>query len=265
MPTEIEGVSGEDNIAEMWKVHFETLFNSIDDVPSEHFHDLENFDDVNVNDIEIAMKDLQLNKACGSDLIFAEHLKYASRCLLEYLCLCFSFFLAHGVIPDSMMSVTLVPVIKNKAGKINAKNNYRPIALASVVSKLFERILLCRLSNFLNTEDNQFGFKKLLGTDQCIFVLKELAASYREMNGNVFMGFLDASKAFDRVNHRILLQRLAEREVPGYLRRILKFWLTEQQFNVRWNNATSDSFYVFNGVRQGAYYLPSYSMCMWMN
>ena len=66
MPTEVEGVSGEENIAEMWKVHFETLFNSIDDVPSELFHDLENLDDVSVNDIELAMKDLQPNKVCGS-------------------------------------------------------------------------------------------------------------------------------------------------------------------------------------------------------
>ena len=56
---------------------------------------------------------------------------------MEHLSLCFSFLLAHGVLPDTMMSVTLVPVVKNKTGKINAKDNYRPIALASIVSKLF--------------------------------------------------------------------------------------------------------------------------------
>ena len=209
-----------------------------------------------MDEVETAIRELQLNKACGSDLISTEHLKYSSKCIVEYLSLCFSFFLAHGLLPDTMMSVTLVPVVQNKAGKINARNNYRPIALASTMSKLFERILLNRLKKYLNTEDNQFGFKKGLGTDQCIFALKEIAASYREMNGNVSMGFLDASKAFARVNHRMLFEKLAERDVPAYLRRILQFWYTKQQFNVRWGSVISDSFHVSNGVRQGGILSP---------
>ena len=256
LPTEIEGASGEVEIAELWKSHFESLFNSINDVPAEMSEDIEGHDDVSVDDIESAIKELQLNKACGPDLIFAEHLRYSSKRVLEHLSMCFSFFLSHGVLPKMMLSVTLVPVVKNKAGKISAKDNYRPIALASVVSKLFERILLDRLNSYLTTEDNQFGFKKLHGTDQCIFVLKELAESYREMNGNVYMGFLDASKAFDRVNHRILFQKLAQRNVPAYLRRVLQFWYARQQFSVRWGCVTSASFSVSNGVRQGGILSP---------
>lgn len=55
--------------------------------------------------------------------------------------------MTHGLLPDSLLSVTLVPVIKGKAGKVGSLDNYRPIALVSVVSKVLERIL--RLSMVL--------------------------------------------------------------------------------------------------------------------
>ncbi len=62
-----------------------------------------------------------------------------------------------------MLSVTLLPVIKDKAGKVGSLDNYRPIALASVVSKVLERIIL---GVYL---DNQFGFKAHHSTDLCIY------------------------------------------------------------------------------------------------
>ena len=67
-----------------------------------------------------------------------------------------------------MLSVVLVPVIKNKSRRINDSDNYRPIALASIVSKVVEKVILNRTSEFLLTTCNQFGFKNKLGTDMCI-------------------------------------------------------------------------------------------------
>ena len=59
-----------------------------------------------------------------------------------------------------MLSVVLVPVIKDKAGKISSKDNYRLIALTSVYSKIIEVIILGRIEIFLDTTPNQFGVKK---------------------------------------------------------------------------------------------------------
>ena len=67
-----------------------------------------------------------------------------------------------------MLSVVLVPVIKNNSRIINDSDNYRPIALASIVSKVVEKVILNRISEFLLTTCNQFGFKNKLGTDMCI-------------------------------------------------------------------------------------------------
>ena len=82
--------------------------------------------------------------------------------------MCISALFIHGFLPDSMLSVVLVPVIKDKCRKINDSDNYRPIALASVISKVVEKILLTRMSDLLITTCNQFGFKSKLGTDTCI-------------------------------------------------------------------------------------------------
>ncbi len=71
--------------------------------------------------------------------------------------------LTHGILPDSVLSVLLVPVVKDKTGKMSSIDNYRPIALASVLSKVFERILLDRLHEYIVTTDNQFGFKSKHG------------------------------------------------------------------------------------------------------
>ncbi len=84
--------------------------------------------------------------------------------------------MTHGLLLVSMLSVALVPVIKDKAGKVGSLDNYRPTALASVVSKVLERILLDRVYVYLRTLDNRFGFKAERGMfckHLCIYVLKE--------------------------------------------------------------------------------------------
>ena len=104
---------------------------------------------------------------------------YCSRQVLPLLAMCISTFFVHGFLPDSMLSVVLVPVIKYKCGKINDSDNYRPIALASVMSKIVEKVILRRTSSFLITSCNQFGFKSKLGTDMCIYVLKDIVDNYK--------------------------------------------------------------------------------------
>ena len=170
--------------------------------------------------------------------------------------MCIQGFLVHGFLPDKMMSVILVPIIKDKTGKINDKDNYRPIALASILSKIVELLLLDRMYDVLVTNCNQFGFKPKLGTDMCIFSLKEIIDRYRQLHGTVFMCFLDASKAFDRVKHSVLFNKLLKRGAPIYIVRILMYWYSHQTMCVRWGGVLSTSFNVTNGVRQGGILSP---------
>ena len=87
-------------------------------------------------------------------------------------------------------------------------------------------------------------------------LLKEIIDAYRVLNGSVFTCFLDASKAFDRVNHSILFGKLSNRGIPQYVIRILSYWYENQQMCVRWGGTYSTFFSVTNGVRQGSILSP---------
>ena len=116
-------------------------------------------------------------------------------------------------------------------------------------------MLLDRLSELIFTTENQFGFKCKHSTDLCIYALKEAVESYRRQRSTMLLGFIDASKAFDRVNPQKLFTKLMLRGVPGCIIRILAFWYTNQGMQVKWGNSLSSPFSVGNGVRQGG--LPS--------
>ena len=176
LPTSIEGVSGGVQIVEFWRTHFSNLLNC---VSNSSVHDCEYGCDapyyelvVSIEEVTHAIEKLDLNKACGSDGICSEHLKYASNVLVPLLAMCFTSFISHGFLPESMLSVVLVPVIKDKAGKISSKDNYRPIALASVISKLVEVI---RVNH--RTLLKQFGARGVPG-----YVLRILIYWYKNQD-----------------------------------------------------------------------------------
>ena len=91
---------------------------------------------VTIDELKYAISKLELNKTCEHDLMYAEHIKYASDRLLPLLSLWFISMFIHGFLPGTLLSAVLVPIVKDKTGIISSKDNYRPIALASVLSKL---------------------------------------------------------------------------------------------------------------------------------
>ena len=80
-------------------------------------------------------------------------------------------------------------------------NNYRPIALVASCLKFFVLILFDFIDVYLQTTENQFGFKIKNATNMCIFTSKNVIDYYRRQISPAYTCFLDASKAFDSVNH----------------------------------------------------------------
>ena len=111
----------------------------------------------------------------------------------------------------------IIPIIKNKSGDFTDKHNYRPIALSSIISKVFEHTIVNRLEEYLWTNDNQFGFKSGHSTDLCIYALTEFIEYFKSRSTWVYVAFLDASKAFDKISHWTLFKKLIDRHVPLYL------------------------------------------------
>jgi len=162
----------------------------------------------------------------------------------------------HGKIPQECMQTVIVPICKNKNENISDAGNYRPVSLATIISKLFEHYLSC-ISLLLATTDNQFGFKPKHGTDMCILLLKQTVSYYVTKDSPVFSAFLDASKAFDRTNHNLLFAKLIKRNVPMCIVTLFIVELVQATDHAsKMGYQLLIPFTVTNGVRQGGVLSP---------
>ena len=259
----IDRVTGENAIADLWRDHYESLLND-----STH-HDekadvLQSFNNicshagmyVTMSEVLEVVKKLPNRKSSGLDGLNGESLKYADPLLCLLLSICYTCMFKHSYMPQSMINSIIVPLVKNRCGNLTDKNNYRPIALSSITSKVFEHIILLRLEEYLWTTDNQFGFKSGHSTDLCIYALSELIDYFKSRSTSVYVAFLDASKAFDKISHWTLFRKLIDRNVPMYLIKILCYWYQHQLMSVRWGYSISNVSNVTNGVRQGGILSP---------
>ena len=142
-PNGIDGVTGSHNIVTMWKSHYEDLFNCLSNSKDVNTicKNAEYQKDIEVSHSEIihAIKYLKDNKSCGLDGISEEHLKHCNDDIIPLLYVCFTSLFIHGTLTESMIYLALVPIVINKTAGICSNSNCRPIALASIVSKVFEK------------------------------------------------------------------------------------------------------------------------------
>ena len=261
----IDGVTGETAIADLWRNHYQELLNDStrndDDVKMdvlESFHNICSHVGMHVtmNEVNEVVKSLPSRKSSGLDGLNGESFKHADPLLCLLLSICYTCMFKHCYMPQSMINSVIVPLVKNKSGDLTDKNNYRPIALSSIASKVFEHIIILRLEEYLWTNDNQFGFKSGHSTDLCIYALSEFIEYFKSRSTSVYVAFLDASKAFDKISHWILFRKLIDRKVPIYLVKILCYWYQHQIMSVRWGCSISKGFNVTNGVCQGGVLSP---------
>ena len=182
----IDDAIGEQEIVDLWKERFHRLLNSVDnDILCDEVHDRcrnsNTLDVVTLDELKAIVKDLPSNKAVGDDGIPAEVYKYAPQRLLVMLSLFLTACLRHQYLPEIIMKVIIIPLLKSKLKDSSSSDNYRPIAIATSLSKIIEMVIYKRIDCFLSTTDNQFGFRKNHSTDLCIFMLKDVVNYYRSL------------------------------------------------------------------------------------
>ena len=125
------------------------------------------------------------------------------------------------------------------------------MTLGSIISKLYDAIIIQQNSNVFITSDLQFGFKNGLSTTMCTFMVQETITYYINNGSTVHTLLLDASKAFDRVNYCLLLNKLLDKGMcPLTVRLLLQMYLN-QTLQVKWDDITSRQFNVTNGRGTG--------------
>ena len=159
-----------------------------------------------------------------------------------------------GIFPHQLKTAKIIPLFK--ANDPMKFNNYRPISLLPVLSKIFEKLMYTRLIKFINKfkllHKLQFGFREGHSTCMALMILLDKITHALD-NGNYAIGiFLDFRKAFDTVNHNILISKLYTYGVRGIALDWFKSYLSNRVQFVSYNDTTSDCKNVKCGVPQGS-------------
>jgi hypothetical protein len=259
----IDGISGENDIADLMASNLKKILNTHSvasrDSLSSCFNSslsMSQLADTCVVEDEFidAIGCLKPHKSDASG-ISTELLKHGTPVVSEIIADLFTAILTHGYMPKCFRDSVLVPI--PKSGKnLSLSDNYRPISLASSLSKILEHIILDKYSHYLLSNQLQFGFKSGSSTSLCTGLVKNIVSRYI-FNGSTVLGcFLDASKAFDLVDHGKLFSKLQHRGLPTPILRFLVNWYSLQEMRVRWGGCLSEPFGVSNGVRQGGVLSP---------
>lgn len=241
----------EDQICnEISELKYKFLYDAMDD--SESYREAS----FSSHDVVRSVSKLKYDKIDGNNVLLSDHIMFGSDTLYWYISILFTMIVRHGYIPSALLESTLTPIVKDRRGNLSDIDNYRAIALSSSLTKVFETCILLRYEDLFHTEDLQFGFKNKSGTDVCSFVLKETIAKYVAEGSRVYSVFIDASKAFDRLNHIILFSKLKERGFPPIILRSLLTLYSDQKVFVRWKTCFSNDFGISNGVKQGGILSP---------
>ena len=153
----------------------------------------------------------------------------------------------HGIISS---------IVKDASGDCASTSNYRGITLSPCLAQLFEYCLLHKFGSYLACDDLQFGFRRGHSTSHAIFSLKSCVDYYTKYHSNVFVTFLDCSKAFDKVSHYGIFLKLIQRGLPLCFINLIIYWYLNLSSCCRWNDAYSKYFRVTTGTKQGGVLSP---------
>ena len=208
-------------------------------------------------DIEGALKTLKLEKASGPDGIDPEHLVYAGPLLIKLLTSIFNSIIHTCHIPSIFCSGYIIPIPKGADKDLRNPSNYRGITLLSNMAKLFEKLLLTKISeDGISLNPLQGGFKPGYSSLHTAFILQEAIQSTREINKKAFVAFLDVRKAFDTVWHEGLFVKLYNKGIHPRIWHILSNWYSNSSSCILLDGISSRNFRVLQGVRQGAILSP---------
>lgn len=209
-----------------------------------------------ISAIEIVgiINSLNNSKSRGIDGISNSLLKKVAFNVSDILAHLFNRSILTGVFPNDFKNAIVIPLFKK--GERQNTQNYRPISLLPTLSKVFEKAIKVRMMRFLIKTNflspKQFGFRKKLSTEDallefCSFLLKGL-----DSKKNCACLFVDIKKAFDMVDHNILLRKLYKIGFRGNIHLWFSSYLKQRSQRVKIDDVLSEPIEIALGVPQGS-------------
>ena len=209
-------------------------------------------------EVQRSIRHLKNGKSAGPDKVVSELLKHGNSTVMDYLLALFNTLFNRGMFPLDWAKSIIVPIFKK--GDANKPDNYRGIALTSIVSKVYTHIHNKRLCKWAELEEKiveeQAGFRAGYSTIDHIFTLYAIVQKFLSRNKKLYVAFVDFKKAFDSVNRNALWYVLRKSGVNGKLYFALRSIYDSVIACVRDKGTYTDYFNCPRGVKQGCLLSP---------
>jgi len=194
------------------------------------------------------------NKSPGPDELRADIIQNVVDSIASPLSHICNLSFSMGVFPNELKVAKITPIFKKDDAMVFG--NYRPVSVLSVLSKVMERLMYNRLIDYLNTHKilyrNQFGFRKGYSTQLALILLVDKISQAIDKGEYCIGLFLDLSKAFDTIDHNILINKLYHYGIRGTSLEWFKSYLTDRKQYVTFNGENSERSQIKCGVPQGS-------------
>ena len=190
----------------------------------------------------------------GWDNITSKIIKASCNHIVRPLTHIFNLSLTTGVFPTELKIARVIPLFKS--GDPHIFSNYRPVSVLPILSKILERLMYNRILNYLNNNnllyEYQFGFREKHSPNLAMIYLVDKISNALQ-NGEYVLGlYLEFSKAFDTVNHKILLEKLEFYGIRGVALKWLTDYLSDRKQFVEYDSCASSYKDITCGVPQGS-------------
>ena len=249
--------SGPKKMADILSNQYESVFTKPQHGPR-RFDNLaeSSLTDINftTQDITQAIKEISVTSAPGPDGIPPIFLKDYAEEIAEALQLLWRKSLDTGESPEGTHLAYITPIFKSGAKSEPA--NYRPVSLTNHITKVFERIVKKEITFYLTGQqlynETQHGFRKRRSTQTNLIEYYESILHQLETNRSTDSIYLDFSKAFDKCDHGIILDKLSALGITGKLNQWIETFLRNRKQIVVVNGSKSEPVWVTSGVPQGS-------------
>ena len=247
----------ESDICQRWSEYIENLY----DDPNRSdepllFYGILSGPEILESEMRQAIRTAKIRKAPGPENVRVEMLKLLNETALKYLKHLMNEIYERGRLTKKMCQSIFISLLKN-AGTVQC-DEFRAFSLMSHLTKILLKVVSQRMKSKIMQEIDvcQYGFRADCGTRNAVFILKVLIQRSIQMQTDIYLCFVDYTKAFDRVVHNELMHFLDDLELDDKDLQLIQNLYYQQEAGIRINDTVSKMVPIKRGVRQGCVLSP---------
>ena len=205
-------------------------------------------------EILLHIRQLDSTKSSGTDGIPIKYVKMSATIITTILTNLHNHCITKGIFPEVLKIAKVIPI--HKQGPKEICSNYCSISLLSPFAKLFEKCIHEQLSLFFESNQlfspDQFGFKKKCSTSNAVLDIYNQLVDNLDKKRITCSAFLDLAKAYDTIDHKILLKKLEAYGIRGLPLQLIESYLNERKQFTMINHTKSNLMDILCGIPQGS-------------